>query len=221
MFKRCSTLNVYGMDVLVDHYLLRTSIIMPHCISTTVTRTERPLAEEVRIGYMNHFIYQHLVCLVPFGSGLNTLSSYDWIQFDRIKWDVCSNASENDCLTPKGFTFMRWRVAEGVIFDVINLHTDAGTEDGDEKARTANVQQVADFVSANSAGNPVLIFGDTNSRYTRSLDNIPKIISQNGLKDAWVQLARNGVAPAAGADAILCPDGVPTTINCEVVDKVL
>jgi hypothetical protein len=79
---------------------------------------------------------------VPFGSGLNTLSNYSWVGFDRIKWATCSDASENDCLTPKGFTFMRWSPAPGAQFDVVNLHADAGTESGDETARTANMQQV-------------------------------------------------------------------------------
>ncbi|KAF8610530.1 mannose-binding lectin [Ceratobasidium sp. AG-I] len=156
---------------------------------------------------------------VPFGSGLNTLSNFSWLDFSRIKWDTCSNASESDCLTPKGFTFMRLRVDEGVYIDMINLHADAGTEAGDETARTANIKQVADYINANSAGNAVVVYGDTNSRYTRSLDNIRLLTTQNGLTDAWVK-AIGGTAPAAGADALLCPDGVPTSINCEVVDKV-
>lgn len=63
---------------------------------------------------------------VPFGSGLNSISSSDWINFTRVKWDVCSNASGSDCLTPKGFTFMRWNPSEGVYVDVYNLHADAG-----------------------------------------------------------------------------------------------
>lgn len=28
---------------------------------------------------------------VPFGSGLNSLSSYEFAAFERVKWDVCSN----------------------------------------------------------------------------------------------------------------------------------
>ncbi|CUA77094.1 putative protein Mb0912 [Mycobacterium bovis AF2122/97] [Rhizoctonia solani] len=157
---------------------------------------------------------------VPFGSGLNTLSKYDWVDFARVKWDQCSNASESDCLTPKGFTFMRVRIDEGVYIDMINLHTDAGTESGDEVARRSNIQQVAKFIDANSAGNAVIVFGDTNSRYTRSEDNIRLFTTQNGLTDAWVQ-AIGGSPPAAGKDAVVCPNGIPPTINCEVVDKVL
>jgi len=28
---------------------------------------------------------------VPFGSGLNTLANFDWINFTRKKWNVCSD----------------------------------------------------------------------------------------------------------------------------------
>ncbi|KAI0762186.1 mannose-binding lectin [Trametes elegans] len=158
---------------------------------------------------------------VPFGSGLNTLSNTDWVDFSRTKWATCSDASEADCLTPKGFTFMRVRIAEGVYVDAVNLHADAGTEDADNVARSANIQQVADYLAANSVGNPVLVFGDTNSRYTRAVDTgIRALVSQQGLTDAWVKHARNGSPPAAGADALLCPDGVPPNISCETVDKV-
>lgn len=60
------------------------------------------------------------------GSGLNTISNYDWIDFTRVKWDTCSDASEDDCLTPKVFTFMRWNPEDGVFIDYYNLHADAG-----------------------------------------------------------------------------------------------
>ncbi|EIM90874.1 mannose-binding lectin, partial [Stereum hirsutum FP-91666 SS1] len=160
---------------------------------------------------------------VPFGSGLNTLSNYDWIDFSRTKWGECSDASENDCLTPKGFTFMRVRLEEGVYVDFVNLHADAGIEEGDEEARTANIQQVADYIATWSIGNPIVIMGDTNSRYTRAEDNIPTIVSEGGLTDAWVEFAENGVPPAAGSDALICADDtIATSITqCEIVDKVL
>ncbi|CAE6403406.1 unnamed protein product [Rhizoctonia solani] len=156
---------------------------------------------------------------VPFGSGLNTLSKYDWVEFARIKWTHCSNASGYDCMARKGFTFMRVKIEQGVYIDMINLHADAGTESGDEAARRSNIQQVANFIDAKSVGNAVIVFGDTNSRYTRSEDNIRLFSIQNGLTDAWVK-AIGGNPPAAGADAIVCPEGVPPNINCEIVDKV-
>ncbi|ORY11591.1 Endonuclease/exonuclease/phosphatase [Clohesyomyces aquaticus] len=156
---------------------------------------------------------------VPFGSGLNTLSNFDWIDFERTKWATCSDASGSDCLTPKGFTFMRVKVSEGVWVDAYNLHADAGTEAADNTARAANLRQVSDHITQYSAGNAVLVFGDTNSRYTRA-DDIPAIFTQqNGMTDAWVQLAKGGVAPAKGADALLC-NNPSTTTSCEIVDKV-
>ncbi|KAL9109316.1 MAG: hypothetical protein Q9227_006071 [Pyrenula ochraceoflavens] len=161
---------------------------------------------------------------VPFGSGLNTLSNYNWIDFSRTKWTTCSDASENDCLTPKGFTFMRVRFAPGVYIDFVNLHADAGIEEGDETARNANLQQVADYISTSSVGNAVLIYGDTNSRvidsYTRAADNI-RLYSNYGFTDAWVRLVKSGTAPAAGSTDLLCDMPVPASTACEVVDKVL
>ncbi|KAL5375164.1 hypothetical protein DPSP01_011371 [Paraphaeosphaeria sporulosa] len=155
---------------------------------------------------------------VPFGSGLNTLSNFDWVDFERTKWATCSDASENDCLTPKGFTFMRAHVSEGVWVDLYNLHADAGTEDADNTARAANLRQVSDHITTYSDGNAVLVFGDTNSRYTRASD-IPGIFTTaNGMTDAWVQLAKGGVAPAAGSNALLCDNPSPNT-TCEIVDK--
>ncbi|KAK9470691.1 Endonuclease/exonuclease/phosphatase [Dipodascopsis tothii] len=154
---------------------------------------------------------------VVLGSGLNTLANYDWIDFTRITWDDCSNASEDDCLTPKGFTFMRARLDDGVYIDLYNMHTDAGTEDDDETARNSNLQQVMDYINTWSIGNVAIIFGDSNSRYTRTADNI-RIFMNNGFSDSWVTEVEGGDPPAAGADAIVCDN--PTLVNtCETVDK--
>lgn len=62
---------------------------------------------------------------VPFGDGLDTLSNYEWTAgLTRRKWEKCS-IIEADCLTPKGFSFMRANV-DGVDVDLYNLHADAG-----------------------------------------------------------------------------------------------
>ena len=118
------------------------------------------------------------------------------------------------------------KVDDGIWIDVYNLHTDAGsvksriplmkthtniplpthsTEDGDEAARTSNVQQVADQIDAYSIGNAVLVFGDTNSRYTRAADNIALFTTQNGLTDAWVALEHAGTPPAV--ESLFCSQG--------------
>ncbi|KQV13223.1 MULTISPECIES: jacalin-like lectin [unclassified Kitasatospora] len=155
------------------------------------------------------------------GSGLNTLSQlpYDTDDFERVKWDNCYIGS-GDCLTPKGFSFLRARLAEGAYLDVYNLHTDAGTDSGDLAARAANLAQLSSFVRSHSAGNAVLVMGDTNTRYTRADDTIGAFVAENQLTDSWVQLERGGIAPAPGAPALLC-DEKAVTDTCEVVDKVL
>jgi endonuclease/exonuclease/phosphatase family metal-dependent hydrolase len=156
---------------------------------------------------------------VPFGDGLNTLSSQPFEDFRRVTWADCSSGS-GDCLTPKGFTFMRARLAEGVWIDLYNLHTDAGVTSGDLAARRANLAQVTAFMRAHSAGNAVIVFGDTNTRYTRAGDTIAEFAAANGLTDPWVDLVRGGHAPAPGEPAITCDDAVVDE-TCEVVDKIL
>ncbi|MBT2490770.1 endonuclease [Streptomyces sp. ISL-96] len=151
------------------------------------------------------------------GDGLNTLSDYPFEDFERVDWNNCTGT---DCLTPKGFTQARIRLAEGVFVDLYNVHTNADVTEAALAARRANIEQLSEFIRANSAGNAVIVMGDTNTRYTRSGDNIRTLTSENGLTDAWVQLVRGGSAPAQGGDAIVCPKTAPTN-DCEVVDKIL
>ncbi|GAA1718484.1 jacalin-like lectin [Kribbella yunnanensis] len=154
---------------------------------------------------------------VPFGDGLNTLSRFPFDDFDRVKWSKCNGT---DCLTPKGFSLNRIRLAEGVYVDLYNLHPNAGTEPADLVARRANITQLTQFIAANSAGNAVIVMGDTNTRYTRTEDNIRELVSGAGLTDAWVQLVRGGQAPPLGSPPLVC-DPNAVTNSCEVVDKVL
>ncbi|OKK07614.1 endonuclease [Streptomyces sp. CB03234] len=151
------------------------------------------------------------------GDGLNTLSDHAFEDFQRVDWNDCAGT---DCLTPKGFTLARVRLAEGVFVDLYNVHANADVTDAALAARRANIEQLSAFIRANSAGNAVIVMGDTNTRYTRTGDNIRTLVKENGLTDAWVQLVRGGSAPAQGGDAIVCPGTAPTN-DCEVVDKVL
>lgn len=62
----------------------------------------------------------------------------------------------------------------------------------------------------------MVLYGDTNSRYTRAADKITVFETQNGLTDAFVQLERGGVNPTVET---LC-DNPSLTNTCETVDKV-
>lgn len=152
-----------------------------------------------------------------FGDGLNTLSDHPFEDFQRVKWNNCTGTN---CLTPKGFSLARVRLAEGVFVDLYNVHTNADSTDDALAARRANVEQLSDFIQANSAGNAVIVMGDTNTRYTRTGDNIRTLLSENGLTDAWVKLVKGGTPPAQGGDALVCDAAAPAN-DCEVVDKVL
>ena len=61
---------------------------------------------------------------VPIGSGLNTVANHKWSKFSRKKWSKC-DLNEGDCLTPKGFTFMRIEI-DDIEVNLYNLHADAG-----------------------------------------------------------------------------------------------
>ncbi|MFD7934277.1 jacalin-like lectin [Streptomyces sp. NPDC059755] len=150
------------------------------------------------------------------GDGLNTLSDYAFEDFERVRWNNCTGTN---CLTPKGFTLARVRLSEGVFVDLYNVHTNADDSDDALAARRANIEQLSDFIQANSSGNAVLVMGDTNTRYTRAGDNIRTLADENGLTDAWVQRVKGGTRPTQGTDALLCPTTAPTN-DCEVVDKV-
>lgn len=149
------------------------------------------------------------------GSGLNTLSRFPYDDWARVKWNDCNGV---DCLTPKGFTMARTRLAEGVYVDIYNLHAQAQTETADLAARRKNIAQLLAYIESESAGNAVVVLGDTNTRYTRDGDNIGQFL-RHGFTDAWVERTRNGSVPAAGAAVLLCEPAV-TSANCEIVDKV-
>ncbi|MFG1777449.1 jacalin-like lectin [Micromonospora sp. NPDC049048] len=154
---------------------------------------------------------------VPFGDGLNTMSNHPVADLVRVTWDDCNGF---DCLTPKGFSRSRVRLAEGVFVDLYDVHANAGSAEADLAARRSNLSQLSAYIAANSAGNAVIVAGDLNARYTRAGDNVRDLVAANGLTDAWVQQERGGVPPAIGSPALNC-DPANVTNACEVVDKIL
>ncbi|KAF4449865.1 endonuclease exonuclease phosphatase family [Fusarium albosuccineum] len=153
---------------------------------------------------------------VPFGDGLNTVANYDWANFTRTKWNKC-NLNSGDCLTPKGFSYMRMTI-DDIQVDLYNLHADAGSDQGDVDARSAGIDQVLAYINSHSNGQAVIIGGDTNDRWTNSGRSINKL-TDAGFTDPWVKLIRDGSYPQAGATADPC--AVPAANNeCEIVDKV-
>ncbi len=163
---------------------------------------------------------------VPFGSGLNQLSNFPYSDFDRVTW---TNRVGPDALTPKGFTMARTWIAPGVAVDFYNLHAQAGQTDPfstaswDEAALAASrsdITQLLNYINENSAGNAVVIFGDTNTRYTRAGQNMHDFLAA-GFRDVWIDLVRDGVPPVNGTLPLTdCASGYVSS-QCEIVDKVL
>jgi len=148
------------------------------------------------------------------GSGLNSLSRFPYDDWDRVSWKNCNGV---DCLTPKGFTMARTRLAEGVYVDIYNLHTQAQTATADLDARRKDILQLLAYIEIESAGNAVIVMGDTNTRYTRDGDNMWEF-QRRGFGDAWVTRVRNGSVPAVSNTALTCDPAV-TSPTCEIVDK--
>lgn len=158
-----------------------------------------------------------------FGDGMNTFSKFLLADTQRVKWNKSSGIISNgsDQLTPKGLSYVRVALQDGIYVDVYNLHADADTDAGSMAARADNITQLASYIKANSAGNAVIVMGDTNSRYTREGNVlVQQLLSNAGLTDAWIKLVRGGSIPAQGGAALMDTSGGLTSPNNEVVDKI-
>ncbi|KAA8915066.1 Endonuclease/exonuclease/phosphatase, partial [Sphaerosporella brunnea] len=159
---------------------------------------------------------------VPFGSGLSTLSAFPLTDVQQHTWAACW-VGTGDCLTRKGFSATRIHLAPGVDVDFYNLHSEAGDTELDFVARRAGWEQLSAFMNSYSRGNPVVLAGDTNTRYTSPKDPARLLLQKNGLRDIWVELYRGGVPPAADGKSIECAFPVPAGSerqDCEQIDKI-
>jgi hypothetical protein len=168
------------------------------------------------------------------GDGLTLMSDPPLSAFTRTQWNQCFGTGLSggaDCDTNKGFTFARITLAPGVEVDLYSLHADASNDVDSQAARRDNILQLVAAINATSVGRAVVVLGDTNSRYTRSTDNIGLLLTDAGLKDAWVESALGGVAPSFGPNSINggCPpprgNAVGAAVDaagptCELVDKI-
>lgn len=124
-----------------------------------------------------------------------------------------------DGMIDKGFRFYQVKVADGVVVDVYILHMDADSAAEDNAARANQIDQLMAAVEANDNGNPVIIMGDTNCRYTR--DPLEEKIINAGFSDPWVDIIRDGDCPDYPSDSIMVTPGDNGSYQTgEIVDKV-
>jgi len=131
-----------------------------------------------------------LRCLLTFGDGLNRLSRFPFENFIRKGWEDCNGffSSDNDCLTPKGFSIAGHQLAPGKFIHVYNLHTDAGNKPKDLKARRGNIRQLINIINEYSNDTAVIVAGDTNSLYSTEGDIVRELLTESELKDVWIEL---------------------------------
>jgi hypothetical protein len=123
-----------------------------------------------------------------FGDGLSQFAAQSFTALQREPWSTCHGVLDSyfDCLTPKGFTSTRQRLAAGVEIDVYNVHLDAGPSDADQRAREAQIEQLIDAITHRSTGRAVLLAGDTNIRRRGEL--LQHFERATGLVDACTAL---------------------------------
>ena len=132
-----------------------------------------------------------------------------------------------DGMIDKGYRYYAATVAEGVTVDVYILHMDADSDPGDIEARESQLTQLANAIKASNNGNPIIVMGDTNCRYTREkleelfIDAINED-ERFTIQDAWIELVRNGDYPVHGSEALVAKDkgGTYDYPDAEIVDKV-
>ena len=189
----------------------------------TMTQRER-IPTEVALGDLNNSLF-------PFDTdGLNlmyksnlTVSSESMTAWNEhysptTNYVVVQVPDQNgaDGMIDKGFRFYQVQMAPGVVVDVYILHMDAETSEKDNAARASQIEQLMAAVNANDNGNPIIIMGDTNCRYTR--DPLESKIIDAGFSDPWIELERGGIYPQIGDTDLMVGDlGYQ---EGEVVDKV-
>lgn len=181
------------------------------------------------------------------GLGFATLSSTTsfsgetFVKFNDAYGDLYDGA--NTCIE-KGFRYYLVTLAGGAQIDVYITHMNSGSKEGHINARASQFQQLAQYIASNNNGNPVLVLGDFNARYTR--DNIQTNFHNNlgafadYLSDAWVELVDKygidgkllypaGKYPNYPSDSLVVTEkyeGTEGDIECttqggEVVDKII
>lgn len=102
------------------------------------------------------------------GDGLGVLSRLPIAKTVRVPWTDCfggldtSDRGAADCASMKGFLFTEVTLPNGAVFHLYNLHAEAGGSERDQELQVADYEQLAAFITENSAGVAVVLGGDTN-----------------------------------------------------------
>ncbi|HTV22815.1 MAG TPA: hypothetical protein VMG12_29195 [Polyangiaceae bacterium] len=181
---------------------------LPELFSPSTPRENIPLVSPLLNGYdvalvQEDFSYHHELIRAthhPYRSrpmrprsfvadGLNQFSRFGCPALHRVRWERCNGivSSATDCLADKGFTFSDVSLAPGVHLHLYNLHADAGSGRLDIETRSQNFEQLTRYVAEHSAGQAVIVAGDTNLRTWGNrgdAETLARFIDRLGLSDA-------------------------------------
>lgn len=122
------------------------------------------------------------------GDGLNVFSRFELGDTTRVAWTTCVE-SASDCLALKGFSVTPVRLDDGVTVQVYDLHMEAGGTTEDDAARALAVDQLADYIAENSAGEALIVGGDFNLHSTvePAKSQLAHLLERTGLSDACAE----------------------------------
>ncbi len=132
------------------------------------------------------------------GQGLNLYSRYKIYNVERVRWrkEYGTISGSMDALSNKGFVYALVELAEGVYFNVINVHMDAGYDLLSVQARADNFRQLAEYINTKlDDGRALIIQGDFNFKFKRELEDdlYNNLLVPTGMKDVWAELSNNGL----------------------------
>jgi hypothetical protein len=211
------TYNVAGLPdgISSSHPLLYSSLISPHLNAFDIVHLQEDFCYHDSIMlYNNH--RQVAAALPCIGDGLTTLTNFAIRKFERVKWTNCTGA---DCLSLKGFSYTKIALAAGVTIDFYNIHCNAGSSQESIDARRKNIAQFLRYMLEKSTGEPIIVMGDFNHKYTRVGDST-RVMLDLGFSDPWLDLITQGVVPTMGNAPLQDCYPVNTSSTCEGVDKV-
>ncbi len=151
-----------------------------------------------------------------------------------VKWNEHYPSSGfgngGDHLIEKGFRYYEATI-DGVKVDVYIFHMDADSDKEDIAARESQLRQLVEHVKKSDNGNPIILMGDTNCRYTR--EHLEKIVIDGisederfTVSDAWVEDAWDGKYPKYGGSPLMAKDKTGNGSGydypkAEIVDKII
>src|SRR5438105_3306241 len=107
------TYNIAGLPepISESHPAINTPFISTRLNDYDIVNVQEDFFYDSLLRKNDHHLYtSKYVAKRSLGDGLNTLSKFLFFDFMRTEWEVCH---QTDCLTPKGFTYSRLKLAEG------------------------------------------------------------------------------------------------------------